>query len=359
MIRFMIMSTGPLLRRNVKFTISHNKFTTLKNREYLALDFDGVICASSQESARAGLYAASLKFPGLVSINNKIGLVEMLQNVRPVVETGYELIVLARYFQESYQTNSKSFNMNSQSLLRWQQNTVRFVMDRWNENLRNKLLDTYGTSKADLVLTFETARDVMMKRSLDSWLESNRLYSHIPAVLKLIDPKKLFIVTTKQERFVRAILEYNSIPILNNGSSNSKDQAAAAVTNTTSSSDLSSNIFDLDNRYGNKACVLQEITRRTSSPDDLPTIHFVEDRYETLLSVLAQRDATTTTQTPTADITAETTRQPALRNVRLYLVDWGYNMAAQRQAALEHPEIELINAKQFYALVERIAAVVP
>jgi hypothetical protein len=53
-----------------------------------------------------------------------------------------------------------------------------------------------------------------------------------------------------------------------------------------------------------------------------PQIHFVEDRFETLLSVM---------------------KDPALENVKLYLVDWGYNTPEQRAEARKlAPRIELI-----------------
>lgn len=59
-------------------------------------------------------------------------------------------------------------------------------------------------------------------------------------------------------------------------------------------------------------------------------IHFVEDRFETLLAV---------------------TKIPALDSVQLYLVDWGYNTRSQREEAKKlFPRIKLINGDDFKAL---------
>ena len=59
-------------------------------------------------------------------------------------------------------------------------------------------------------------------------------------------------------------------------------------------------------------------------------IHFVEDRFETLLAVM---------------------KVPALDSVQLYLVDWGYNTKSQREEAKKlFPRVKLINGEDFKAL---------
>lgn len=56
----------------------------------------------------------------------------------------------------------------------------------------------------------------------------------------------------------------------------------------------------------------------------------MEDRFETLLQVM---------------------NIPALNNIQLYLVDWGYNTPSQREEALKlHPRIKLINGDEFKEL---------
>jgi hypothetical protein len=106
-----------------------------------------------------------------------------------------------------------------------------------------------------------------------------------------------FIITTKQERYVRAILSSTRAEAL--------PCPAPAF------------IYDLENPYGPKSNVLEALLKKY--PDS--TIHFVEDRYETLVKI--------------ASI-------PALDAVKLYLVDWGYNTVEQREDAKQSKRIELI-----------------
>jgi hypothetical protein len=163
-----------------------------------------------------------------------------------------------------------------------------------------------------------------------------------------VDIDRLVIVTTKQQRFVQAILDHQKLRLHNGGVSNTGP-------NQTDSPTAQSNIFDLENRFGSKIHVLQELTRRHGSRQNAsnvdsettsPLIHFVEDRYETLLGVLRHRQEMSNTA---GDI------DQTLRNVRLYLADWGYNTAAQRQAAQKHPNIEVIDRKDFHDLAKRVA----
>jgi hypothetical protein len=52
-----------------------------------------------------------------------------------------------------------------------------------------------------------------------------------------------------------------------------------------------------------------------------PTVWFVEDRLSTLAKIAAQ---------------------PELETVKLYLADWGYNTAPEREAALQHSRIQTL-----------------
>ena len=59
-------------------------------------------------------------------------------------------------------------------------------------------------------------------------------------------------------------------------------------------------------------------------------IHFVEDRFETLVAVM---------------------KISALDDVQLYLVDWGYNTETQREEARRlYPRVKLINGQEFKSL---------
>ncbi|NEP40135.1 MAG: HAD family hydrolase, partial [Okeania sp. SIO2H7] len=55
-------------------------------------------------------------------------------------------------------------------------------------------------------------------------------------------------------------------------------------------------------------------------------IWFVEDRLKTLLSVQKQSD---------------------LKEVELFLADWGYNTQKERESVTQHPPIHLLSSTQF------------
>ena len=104
------------------------------------------------------------------------------------------------------------------------------------------------------------------------------------------------IITTKQGRFVQAILQENSLPC-----------------------PTLDRLYDLDNPYGKKPEVLKALLNESPGSE----IHFVEDRMETLLAV---------------------TQCEELSNVRLYLVAWGYNTEEERIKAELHPRITLLKS---------------
>ena len=70
---------------------------------------------------------------------------------------------------------------------------------------------------------------------------------------------------------------------------------------------------------------------------ECPAIHFVEDRYETLLSIIRHNSET----------------NGSLSHVRLYLADWGYNTKAQRLHCSTHnkDQITIIDQSNFKELV--------
>eukprot|EP01036_Dinobryon_divergens_P028293 gene28293-37224_t len=316
----------------------------------LALDFDGVICASSTESSVSSILAAKKKWPTLPlnvttsgstsndkattsNANMDFNVVKAIVNgVRPIIETGYENILVVRYCVErlkAYRDESKD-TISQEDLSGWSSALTSQILQSWNPQFRDKLLSEYECRKDELIALFGATRDEMIRENMDNWISLNGLYPTVAETLQSISQKytqsetllhsNLFIVTTKQERFVKAILEKNAIHIINsNGIPNS-----AVASSTTTTPSTFSNIFDLDNVYGSKIKVLLELTNRImaansneNSPrkSSIPAIHFVEDRFETLINVL---------------------EHDGLEHVQLYLADWGYNTEQQKEAVRNH-----------------------
>ncbi|MFT5126526.1 MAG: phosphoglycolate phosphatase-like HAD superfamily hydrolase [Rhodothermales bacterium] len=142
-------------------------------------------------------------------------------------------------------------------------------------------------SREDLVSTFGTTRDAWINSDLDGWLAAHEFY---PGALDFLrrsqEVAKVLVITTKQTRFAQALLKGILAPDA---------------------------VYGLES--GNKVDTLCEL-RKTA-----PEIHFVEDRLDTLLGVV---------------------NCPQLNEVRLYLVDWGYNTVAQRREAGKHPRIHVL-----------------
>jgi hypothetical protein len=115
-----------------------------------------------------------------------------------------------------------------------------------------------GMAQEDLVHFFAKTRDDLIAEDTAAWIALNEIYPCVKHCLGGIAPKKLdySIITTKQERFVRAILEANQI--------------------TPPQPDM---IFDLENPFGPKVKV-----GKLNLPSDRPVISYAQIRSDQLSS---------------------------------------------------------------------------
>lgn len=356
-----------------------NQRPKIRSPNILALDFDGVVCASSDESSISSIYASNNEWPSLCYISKDTMEFQLFKSiinaVRPIVETGFENILLVRYVYEQYQ--AAAFNRNTiddhhnELVQAWKQGIIHDILNTWNNDMRDELLLRYNRTKAELITSFGNARDNMIKSELNYWISLNKLYPTVSNSLRSIslppsvddtnrgednkhnsdyDVDEFYIVTTKEQRFVKAILEGNGLYLINNGRSNSI-RSSGVVGNTSDgddhdSSSMASNIFDLHNIYGKKLNVLQHLSadylRRNQC---LPKIHFVEDRYETLLGVIHALEIISNS----SSTSLEPNEYPL--DVVLYLADWGYNTPEQRAAARSNKYITVISQHEFSDLM--------
>jgi hypothetical protein len=88
-----------------------------------------------------------------------------------------------------------------------------------------------------------------------------------------------------------------------------------------------------------------------------PIIHFVEDRFDTLMKIKKhiqeKVEQLSLLSNPSEEIVKEIS---VLKNLRLYLVDWGYNTAKQREQIVEMNDehLQLINFSDFRNLMSEI-----
>ncbi|MGR8930875.1 MAG: HAD family hydrolase [Gammaproteobacteria bacterium] len=227
-----------------------------------ALDFDGVICDSAVETAITGWKAASHIWNDMHT-ETPPALIEQFRLVRPIIETGYEAILAMR-------------------LLFLGVSCEAIYADYRSKN--EQLMQQTPISIDDLKNLFGATRDHWIADDLDSWIAMNPLFSGVPEKLrKLGESADWYVITTKQERFVKQIFKANAIELADE------------------------RIFGLD-RNMNKTEVLKGLIGENQG---VP-IQFVEDRLPTLLNVK---------------------KHPELACVDLRFACWGYNTEQDKEQA--------------------------
>tara|TARA_R110002050_G_scaffold269917_2_gene412642 strand:+ start:187502 stop:188254 length:753 start_codon:yes stop_codon:yes gene_type:complete len=207
----------------------------MSNSKLYALDFDGVICDSAIETGITGWKVASQLWPDMPA-ETPLEILEKFRQVRPVMETGYEAILIMR----------KLFEGISPHLLLEQFKTqIKTIIRRDELNV------------AGLKRRFGEQRDQWILEHLDEWIMMNPLFEGIAEKLRQIDSSLTYIITTKQERFVSQILKANNINF------------------------AAQRIYGLD-RDLSKQQVLVDLTARHRDQQ----IVFVEDRLPTLLNLI-------------------------------------------------------------------------
>lgn len=128
-----------------------------------ALDFDGVICDSVTESSQTALKAAAKQWPHLAIPTSPFPphMLTALRDVRPVIETGFENVLLARLVADTTaHTADTAF--------------VQPVLREW-QTMRDRLMQEWAVTKDELVECFGSVRDEWIESDLNSWIDANRL----------------------------------------------------------------------------------------------------------------------------------------------------------------------------------------
>jgi phosphoglycolate phosphatase-like HAD superfamily hydrolase len=241
-----------------------------------ALDFDGVICDSAIETGITGWKAATHIWDDMSGQLPAQPLLDAFRRVRPALETGYEAILIMRLLFQA---------VSDASLLEHYSEQMQSVIN--NENLDVDVLKAL----------FGETRDLWIENNLQEWITMNPLFPGVAEKLQQLNRDCSWsIITTKQERFVKQILQANQIDL--------SDQ----------------HIYGLD-RNLSKPVVLTQLLNKY--PDQ--TICFIEDRLPTLKNVMQHKE---------------------LASIQLFLADWGYNTAEDR-SAVNDSSISLIGIEQF------------
>ncbi|KAB1214351.1 hypothetical protein CJ030_MR5G000850 [Morella rubra] len=274
-----------------------------------ALDFDGVICDSCGESSLSAIKAAKVRWPALfecVDSTTENWIVEQMYIVRPVVETGYENVLLVRLLLEMkvpaiQKSSSGADNPGSDDrafICKVSEGlTVEGILENWSK-LKPVIMEEWNENRDVLVDLFGKVRDEWIEKDLATWIGANRFYPGVPDALKFAS-SRLYIVTTKQSRFADALL---------------REIAGVAIP--------SERIYGLGT--GPKVEVLKQLQKKPEHQG--LTLHFVEDRLATLKNVI---------------------KEPELDGWNLYLGDWGYNTQKEREEAATISRIRLLQLSDF------------
>lgn len=253
----------------------------------LALDFDGVLCDGLLEYFQTA-WRTYCQIWQPESQTPPDRLAPQFYRLRPVVETGWEMPILLR---------ALILGISEEKILQDWLSVTRELIAR-------EQLDA-----ADMGKRLDAVRDEWIKTDLDSWLGLHQFYPGvIDRLHQMLSPAQtlpsetatqVFIVTTKEGRFVKQLLQQQGIQLPND------------------------RIIGKESKRPKHQTLRQLIE---AFAGDGVTLWFVEDRLLTLRSIEQQAD---------------------LINVRLFLADWGYNTQAQRDSIQNDPKIRLLSLSEF------------
>lgn len=208
-----------------------------------ALDFDGVLCDSAGETAVTAWRAVRTLWPDSSSLEPPAELESRFRELRPVLETGFEAILLMRFIETG--VSEQAILGNFQALCR-------------------SALEHSDRSAENLTELFGRTRDQWIARDLQGWLSHHRFYPGvIDALARMLARSPVFILTTKQQRFAHRLLQWGGID------------------------------FPVDRIFGledgrHKEDILAALMNNPALRG--ASFHFVEDRLATLVRVLGRED---------------------------------------------------------------------
>jgi phosphoglycolate phosphatase-like HAD superfamily hydrolase len=255
---------------------------TANHPTILALDFDGVVCDGLIEYFQTA-WQAYCQLWSPADLTPPDGLAEKFYRLRPVVESGWEMPVLLHALLSGF--------------------TEEEILSSWG-TIAPEQASVAGFTSGSIASVVDQIRDKWIYADLDGWLAQHRFYPGIIDRMQhvLHSQVKLFIITTKEGRFVRQLLLEQQVDL------------------------PETQIFGKEVKQPKTQTLKMLKERFTEEANQFPRIWFVEDRLKTLQAVQAQAD---------------------LSAIELFLADWGYNTASDRQWATQNPKIHLLSLETF------------
>jgi phosphoglycolate phosphatase-like HAD superfamily hydrolase len=207
----------------------------------LALDFDGVLCDSVAETAATAWRAGAGLWSDMTGPMPPAALLAGYRRARPVVETGYEAILVMRLLLDG---------LDSDELI------------AGYRGLADQAMRRSGRDVDGLKALFSATRDRWLTEDPDEWVSLSPFYPGVVDWLRGLAPDAhCCIVTTKEGRFVERLLAGNGIAPPPGG------------------------VYGLEQGRPKEAVLLELIAARGGE-----TVCFVEDRLATLERCLARPD---------------------------------------------------------------------
>lgn len=154
--------------------------------EILALDFDGVICNGLEEyfQTTMGTYQQIWTDSPIVQMEETGRIFKQL---RPVIETGWEMPILLRAIASGVSPSE--------------------ISEDW-ANVRDRIVASEGIEPQLVGQLLDGVRDRALESDLEQWLSLHQFYSGTIDLLEraINSSIQLYIVTTKEGRFVQKLL---------------------------------------------------------------------------------------------------------------------------------------------------------
>jgi phosphoglycolate phosphatase-like HAD superfamily hydrolase len=261
--------------------------------EILVLDFDGVICDSSDETARSGWLAGSFLWPEWAKHDITPRFTREFRKLRPLLHTGFESIAILKAIEEKYSTP--------------------FIKSNYNMIMR-QIFTSSQYNFDDLKAFMNRVREDWIRINEKDWLSKQRLYPGLEEFIPLAQKKydSVYILTTREGQFASRLLKYFSI-----------DFDEENIIGLEKGKDKTEHLKDL--------LALAEGTGKKGKKSKAGSVIFLDDRYLTLEKIVKDKD---------------------LDKVSLYMPCWGYNFSEERYAAGDEERISLLELEDLSSLLE-------
>jgi phosphoglycolate phosphatase-like HAD superfamily hydrolase len=154
--------------------------------QLICCDFDGVVCDSAGETATTGWRGVAALWPDRVSGAPDAAFLARFRRLRPVIETGYESIFLARLILDGVADAA--------------------ILADFPVRCRTAMAAASLDRPAAIAL-FSRLRDEWLRDDAESWLATHAFYPGVPAALGALQAAghAVRIVTTKQHAYTAAL----------------------------------------------------------------------------------------------------------------------------------------------------------